>query len=242
MLTGAPYLFISATVDGTLIGRSQILNVPVAEYAKQTGVLTKEILKSKTWYQNGDKDRYYTFSDDTVTFHEIDDYEHNSWKHKYQIDGNNVFMIESVSIFELFIYSDNKLLTLTTDIFTISTMKRLFTIAAIASALSANAQIGYQVSLLDNATGEPRADETVTVEIAITDSKGKTTLFRTQVRYDKRLRRAIPHRRQQLHFHRCRLERPTFLHLSHCRRYSDWTQPNTQRTNSRICKTSWHTD
>ncbi len=101
--------FISATVDGTLIGRSQILNVPVAEYAKQTGVLTKEILKSKTWYQNGVKDRYYTFSDDTVTFHEIDDYEHNSWKHKYQIDGNNVFMIESVSIFELFIYSDNKL-------------------------------------------------------------------------------------------------------------------------------------
>ena len=101
--------FISATVDGTLIGRSQILNVPVAEYAKQTGVLTKEILKSKTWYQNGYKDRYYTFSDDTVTFHEIDDYEHNSWKYKYQIDGNNVFMIESVSIFELFIYSDNKL-------------------------------------------------------------------------------------------------------------------------------------
>ena len=101
--------FISATIDGTLIGRSQILNVPVAEYAKQTGVLTKEILKSKTWYQNGYKDRYYTFSDDTVTFHEIDDYEHNSWKHKYQIDGNNVFMIESVSIFELFIYSDNKL-------------------------------------------------------------------------------------------------------------------------------------
>ena len=49
---------------------------------------------------------------------------------------------------------------------------RLFTIAAIASALSANAQIGYQVSLLDNATGEPRADETVTVEIAITDSNG----------------------------------------------------------------------
>ena len=104
--------FISATVDGTLIGRSQILNVPVAEYAKQTGVLTKEILKSKTWYQNGYKDRYYTFSDDTVTFHEIDDYGHNSWKYKYQIDGNNVFMIKSVSIFELFIYSDNKLFNL----------------------------------------------------------------------------------------------------------------------------------
>ena len=104
--------FISATVDGTLIGRSQILNVPVAEYAKQTGVLTKEILKSKTWYQNGYKDRYYTFSDDTVTFHQISEDGHNSWKYKYQIDGNNVFMIKSVSIFELFIYSDNKLFNL----------------------------------------------------------------------------------------------------------------------------------
>jgi hypothetical protein len=89
--------FISATVDGTLIGRSQILNVPVAEYAKQTGVLTKEILKSKTWYQNGYKDSYYTFSDDTVTFHQISEDGHNSWKYKYQIDGNNVFMIKSVS-------------------------------------------------------------------------------------------------------------------------------------------------
>ncbi len=104
--------FISATVDGTLIGRSQILNVPVAEYAKQTGVLTKEILKSKTWYQNGYKDSYYTFSDDTVTFHQISEDGHLSWKYKYQIDGNNVFMIKSVSIFELFIYSDNKLFNL----------------------------------------------------------------------------------------------------------------------------------
>ena len=33
-------LYISATVDGTLIGRTQILNVPVAEYAKRTGTLT----------------------------------------------------------------------------------------------------------------------------------------------------------------------------------------------------------
>jgi len=42
--------YISATVDGTLIGKTQILNVPVAEYAKRTGVLTKEILCSKTWH------------------------------------------------------------------------------------------------------------------------------------------------------------------------------------------------
>ena len=42
-------LYISATVDGVMIGRTQVLSVPVAEYAKQTGTLTKEILCSRTW-------------------------------------------------------------------------------------------------------------------------------------------------------------------------------------------------
>ena len=40
--------FISVSVDGTLIGKSQILSVPVAEYAKRTGELTKEKLVG-TW-------------------------------------------------------------------------------------------------------------------------------------------------------------------------------------------------
>lgn len=40
-------LWISAKVDDVVIGRSQILNVPVAEYAKRVGSLTKEILCSK---------------------------------------------------------------------------------------------------------------------------------------------------------------------------------------------------
>ena len=110
--------FISATVDGTLIGRSQILSVPIAEYAKQAGILTKEILKSRAWYQYGDKQYYYTFSDDTATFHEnyADGHGHFTSKHKYHIDGNNVFLIRplsgSVSAFELLIYSDNKLFNL----------------------------------------------------------------------------------------------------------------------------------
>lgn len=42
-------LFISATVDGVLLGKTQILSVPVAEHAKHVGELTKEILCSKTW-------------------------------------------------------------------------------------------------------------------------------------------------------------------------------------------------
>ena len=42
-------LFVSATVDGVLIGKSQVLTVPVAEYAKQTGGVTKDILCGRTW-------------------------------------------------------------------------------------------------------------------------------------------------------------------------------------------------
>lgn len=42
-------LYISASVDGVMIGRTQILSVPVAEYAKQTGALTKKILCGRTW-------------------------------------------------------------------------------------------------------------------------------------------------------------------------------------------------
>ena len=42
-------LYISATVDGVMIGRTQILSVPVAEHAKHSGTLTKEILCSRTW-------------------------------------------------------------------------------------------------------------------------------------------------------------------------------------------------
>ena len=40
--------FISVSVDGALIGKSQILSVPVAEYAKRTGELTVDKLVG-TW-------------------------------------------------------------------------------------------------------------------------------------------------------------------------------------------------
>ncbi len=57
--------FISVSVDGTLVGKSQILSVPVAEYAKKTGELTKEMLVG-TWvssYKHNEKidDHYYRY-------------------------------------------------------------------------------------------------------------------------------------------------------------------------------------
>ena len=43
-----------------------------------------------------------------------------------------------------------------------------------------NAQIGYQVSLLNSATGEPRAGETVNVSITLTNSANATIYSQTQ--------------------------------------------------------------
>ena len=43
-----------------------------------------------------------------------------------------------------------------------------------------NAQIGYQVALLNSATGKPRANETVEATITITDSKNETVYTVTQ--------------------------------------------------------------
>ena len=48
------------------------------------------------------------------------------------------------------------------------------------SFLSLSAQIGYQVALLNTATGKPRAGETVNVAIELTNKKGETFYFEKQ--------------------------------------------------------------
>ena len=62
-------------------------------------------------------------------------------------------------------------------------MKRIkfyTTIAALFCMVSINAQIGYQVSLLNSATGEPRANETVSVTLEITNSEGAVVCNETK--------------------------------------------------------------
>jgi hypothetical protein len=50
-------------------------------------------------------------------------------------------------------------------------LSKLFIVwALLSSGLNAVAQIGYQISLLNSATGEPRSNETVLVELEITNS------------------------------------------------------------------------
>lgn len=60
-------------------------------------------------------------------------------------------------------------------------MKRLlFSFVALLIAMISNAQIGYQVSLLNTATGEPRANETVTCQIELTNSEGAVICSETK--------------------------------------------------------------
>ncbi len=52
-------------------------------------------------------------------------------------------------------------------------MKRYISIIFITAFIfTASAQVGYQVTLLDTATGEPRANESVSVSLSITDASG----------------------------------------------------------------------
>ena len=93
--------FISVSVDGKLVGKSQVLTVPVAEYAKKTGTLTKEILCSKEWegtlFETEDWYNKYQcrFSDKGFVLERIDygdgeEIAHKEWKGSYVIDANDI--------------------------------------------------------------------------------------------------------------------------------------------------------
>lgn len=56
----------------------------------------------------------------------------------------------------------------------------MFFLFSLTGILSSNAQIGYQVALINNATGEPRAMENVSVNLSITNNEGKTLYSGTQ--------------------------------------------------------------
>ena len=88
--------FVSVSVDGKLVGKTQILTVPVAEYAKRTGVLTKEMLVG-TWIYNNDgrASTSYTFSLGGTCSYKIVWSSGNveSYNYKYYIDGNHIILI-----------------------------------------------------------------------------------------------------------------------------------------------------
>ena len=103
--------YISVTADGTFIGKSQILTIPVAEYAKTAGtVLTKEMLVG-TWEfgisytydygagtQLGEFERTYTFnSDNTCIYSNHDNGHAYTIYYIYKIIGRFIYLFEKTS-------------------------------------------------------------------------------------------------------------------------------------------------
>lgn len=89
-------LWVSATVDGVTIGRTQILSVPLAEHANHYGKLTKQILTSKTWEAH---DHKFIFSSNGYV--KEYDYSYNistgethtyTYTYRYYIVGDNVLL------------------------------------------------------------------------------------------------------------------------------------------------------
>ena len=88
-------LSISASVDGILIGSSSVLNVPVAEYAKATGVLTMEMLVGRTISMYDDCSM--TFASNGIATYVspnpyVPPYEPHTERCQFEIDGNNVYV------------------------------------------------------------------------------------------------------------------------------------------------------
>ena len=95
-------LSISASVDGILIGSSSVLNVPVAEYAKATGVLTMEMLVGRTISMY--KDCSMTFASNGIaTF--VDSFGPSTERCQFEIDGNNVYVYRHNNYGWVFHYS-----------------------------------------------------------------------------------------------------------------------------------------
>ena len=93
--------FIEATVDGRMIGKSQLLSVPVAEYAKRTGTLTVDLLCSKEWECMDDILKFK--SDKTYILHFSDDEDEESGT--YSIDGNIIILINGKNYGDVYHYN-----------------------------------------------------------------------------------------------------------------------------------------
>lgn len=98
-------LSISASVDGILIGSSSVLNVPVAEYAKATGVLTMEMLVGRTISMCDDCSMTFA-SNGIATYVDPGFYGRPSTERcQFEIDGNNVYVYRHDNLGWTFHYS-----------------------------------------------------------------------------------------------------------------------------------------
>lgn len=104
-LTKMPF-FIEVTANGVMIGKSQILNVPVAEVAKQLAPIDRNLIVGTwEWSKTGNKPNYmhvsYSFNaNGTVAFDSYETYTYGgtyylSGSLSYKIFGNMILLIWS---------------------------------------------------------------------------------------------------------------------------------------------------
>ena len=93
--TGKMPFFISVTVDGLLIGKSQILSVPVAEVANRmkSSFTMDDLLGTWDYYKNSTNWNFYsTFYDNgTMTVNGNSEGNISTDSYNYEIEGNSIF-------------------------------------------------------------------------------------------------------------------------------------------------------
>lgn len=101
--------WVAASVDGITIGRTQVLTVPVAEYAKRTGDLTVKKLCSRIWVKDSNYTfRFYSNGMGTRTYVDSDDSSITTIQgFTYYIWGNMIGVLYDEGYSELLLYNPN---------------------------------------------------------------------------------------------------------------------------------------
>lgn len=81
--------FISVTVNDVLVGRTQVLTVPIAEASKKLVPVAKEKIVGRQWVIKGDNDKIIIFYEDG-TGHSLQS-EDTWYNFEYEIDGNTIY-------------------------------------------------------------------------------------------------------------------------------------------------------
>ena len=90
-------LYVSVKVDNVLIGKSQVLNVPIAEYSKESGVLTPEILCDSLLQIKGEVENSFNFRPDgTCSYSYSNKGASSNAIYHYTINGNDLVMSGTV--------------------------------------------------------------------------------------------------------------------------------------------------
>ncbi len=89
-LTKMPF-YIEVTANGVMIGKSQMLSVPVAEVAKQVAPIDKSLIVGTIWK----KDHYtLTFKEDGKVTYRYGDNDGETKDYRYQVDGTFIYVYD----------------------------------------------------------------------------------------------------------------------------------------------------